>query len=51
VEFALKDVNKPIGVSEYSYTELPEKIKAELPELEELTKALKTIEKEQKNEK
>ena len=50
VEFALKDVNKPIGVSEYRYTELPEKIKAELPALEELTEALKTIEKEQKNE-
>lgn len=51
VEFALKDLNKPIGVSEYRYKELPEKIKAELPALEELTEALKTIEKEQKLEK
>lgn len=51
VEFALKDVNKPIGVSEYRYTELAEKIKAELPALEELAEELKNIEKEQKNEK
>jgi len=51
VEFALKDVNKPIGVSEYRYTELPEKIKAELPALEELAQELKNIEQEQKNEK
>jgi predicted nuclease of restriction endonuclease-like (RecB) superfamily len=50
VEFALKDINKPIGVSEYKYTELPEKIKAELPALDELTQELKNIENEQHNE-
>ncbi len=43
VEFALKDVNKPIGVSEYRYTELPENIKLGLQSLEQLTKELKTI--------
>jgi hypothetical protein len=36
VDFALKDVNKPIGVSEFSYKELPENIKNELPSFEEL---------------
>lgn len=36
VDFALKDVNKPIGVSEYSYKELPENIKNQLPTKEEL---------------
>lgn len=41
VEFALKDVNKPIGVSEYRYTELPENIKAELPTIKELTDELR----------
>lgn len=51
VEFALKDINKPIGVSEYKYTELPEQLKAELPTLEELTEELKTIEKNTKDEK
>lgn len=40
VEFALKDVNKPIGVSEFNYTELPENIKQGLPTLEELENEL-----------
>ncbi len=44
VEFALKDVNKPIGVSEYRYTELPENIKQGLPTMEQLTEQLKNIE-------
>ncbi len=51
VEFALKDIHKPIGVSEYRYTELPEQIKAELPALELLAKELKNIEKKSDNEK
>lgn len=41
VEFALKDVNKPIGVCEYRYKELPEDIKLGLPTLEQLTEELK----------
>jgi len=48
VEFALRDVNKPIGVSEYRYTELPENIKMELPTLEQLTAELKNIESDEK---
>lgn len=31
VDFSIKDINKPIGVSEYSYKRLPENIKAQLP--------------------
>jgi predicted nuclease of restriction endonuclease-like (RecB) superfamily len=43
VEFALKDINKPIGVSEYRYTELPDNIKQGLPTVEQLTDELKNI--------
>lgn len=43
VEFALKDVNNPIGVSEYSYIELPENIKENLGALEELATELKNL--------
>lgn len=44
VEFALKDVNKPIGVSEFNYTELPDNIKQGLPTLEEFENELRRIE-------
>jgi predicted nuclease of restriction endonuclease-like (RecB) superfamily len=43
VEFALKDVNKPIGVSEYNYTELPVEIKNALPSKEEFDNEIKKI--------
>jgi len=37
VEYALRDVNKPIGVAEYTLTrELPVELAAELPKVEEL---------------
>ena len=37
VEYALKDVNKPIGVSEYTITKnLPDKFKSSLPSIEEI---------------
>jgi len=37
VEYALKDLNKPIGVSEYTITKnLPEELKSSLPSIEEL---------------
>ncbi|MBU0710931.1 DUF1016 family protein [bacterium] len=37
VEYALKDVRKPIGVSEYKYTRaLPKDIRSELPSIEEI---------------
>ena len=44
VEFALKDINKPIGVSEFNYTQLPENIKKGLPTLEEFENELRRIE-------
>ena len=44
VEFALKDINKPIGVSEFSYTQLPENVKKALPTLEEFANELRRIE-------
>lgn len=41
VEYALKDVNKPIGVSEYELTRhLPEKYKNALPTIEEIEKEI-----------
>jgi predicted nuclease of restriction endonuclease-like (RecB) superfamily len=45
VEYALRDMNKPIGVSEFQFTEiLPEGIKSNLPSIEEIEKELKNIE-------
>lgn len=36
-EYALKDINKPIGVSEYELTQsLPEQFKSSLPTIEEI---------------
>ena len=40
VEFSLKDVNNPIGVSTFHYTELSDEIKAVLPSAEELQNEL-----------
>ena len=43
-EFALRDINKPIGVSEFSFTEiLPEELKSSLPTVEELEKELENL--------
>lgn len=37
VEFALRDMNKPMGVSEFSFTEvLPSELKSSLPTIEEI---------------
>lgn len=44
VEFALKDVNKPIGVSEYTYTQLPADIKDALPSQQQFENQLKSAE-------
>ena len=46
VEFSLKDVNNPIGVSNFHYTELAEDIKAALPSAEELQNELLIFEQE-----
>lgn len=36
-EYALKDINKPIGVSEYELTQaIPENLKGKLPSIEEI---------------
>jgi predicted nuclease of restriction endonuclease-like (RecB) superfamily len=43
VEFALKDINKPIGVSEFKYKELPDEIKNALPTPQELENQLRII--------
>ncbi|GHT34104.1 hypothetical protein FACS189434_09690 [Bacteroidia bacterium] len=48
VEFALKDINNPIGVSTYHYTELAETVKSALPSDEELNNELISF--ERKNE-
>jgi predicted nuclease of restriction endonuclease-like (RecB) superfamily len=44
-EFALRDINKPMGVSEFQLTEiLPEELKSSLPSIEEIENELKKIE-------
>jgi hypothetical protein len=40
VGFSLKDINNPIGVSTFHYTELADDIKAALPSAEELQNEL-----------
>lgn len=41
-EFALRDLNKPIGISEFNLTEiLPEELKSSLPTIEEIENELK----------
>jgi hypothetical protein len=41
-EFALRDMNKPMGVSEFNFTEiLPEELKSSLPTIEELENELR----------
>jgi predicted nuclease of restriction endonuclease-like (RecB) superfamily len=49
VEFTLKDSNKPIGVSEFKYKELPQEIKNALPTPQELENQLKELENQPKN--
>ncbi len=43
-EFALRDINKPMGVSEFQLTEmLPENLKSSLPSVEEIEEELKKL--------
>jgi hypothetical protein len=45
VEYALRDVHKPMGVSEYRLTDaIPEDIKPKLPSVEDLERELENIE-------
>lgn len=47
VEYALKDINKPIGVSEYQIMRiLPDEYKSSLPTIEEIEAELENIQKE-----
>jgi hypothetical protein len=42
VEYSLKDINKPIGVSEYTFTEkLPKIYQKNIPSVDEFEKILK----------
>lgn len=44
-EYALKDINQPIGVSEYQLTKLfPNELKSSLPSIEEIENELKNLE-------
>lgn len=43
-EFALRDINKPMGISEFQLTEiLPEELKSSLPTIEEIEQDLKKL--------
>ena len=43
-EFALRDINKPIGVSEFNFTEiLPDNLKSSLPTIEEIEREFKKL--------
>jgi predicted nuclease of restriction endonuclease-like (RecB) superfamily len=43
VEYALRDINKPLGISEFTFNELPDKIKSNLPTVDELENELKKL--------
>ena len=43
VEYALRDTKKPIGVSEYRLTRLPEELKSSLPTIEQLEEELRAV--------
>lgn len=44
-EFALRDINKPMGISEFNITEiLPENLKSSLPTIEEIEKEFSQLE-------
>lgn len=44
VEYSLKDMNKPIGVSEYQITHaLPDELKSSLPTVEEIEAELESV--------
>lgn len=43
VEYALQDINKPMGISEFTFKELPQNIQNNMPTVEELENELKKI--------
>ena len=51
VEYSLRDISKPIGVSEYKITrELPEELKSSLPDIKEIEAELNEVKEERNNE-
>jgi predicted nuclease of restriction endonuclease-like (RecB) superfamily len=44
VEYALRDIKKPLGISEFTFNELPDNIKRNMPTVLELEKELKKLE-------
>jgi len=43
VEYALRDMKKPLGVSEYTFNELPENIQKNMPSVSEIENELKKL--------
>lgn len=43
VEFALQDLNKPMGISEFTFNELPQNVQNNMPTVEELENELKKL--------
>ncbi|MEN9303510.1 MAG: hypothetical protein RL264_1939 [Bacteroidota bacterium] len=43
VEFALQDFNKPMGISEFTFNELPQNVQSNMPTIEELENELKKL--------
>lgn len=43
VEYALQDLNKPMGISEFTFSELPKNIQSNMPTVEELENELKKL--------
>jgi predicted nuclease of restriction endonuclease-like (RecB) superfamily len=43
VEYALRDIKKPLGISEFTFNELPEDIKGNMPTVSELENELKKL--------
>jgi predicted nuclease of restriction endonuclease-like (RecB) superfamily len=46
VEFALQDINKPMGISEFTFNELPKNVQNNMPTVEELENELNKLKKE-----
>lgn len=44
VEYALRDINKPIGVSAFQFNEMPTNLQSQLPTVEELEQELSDLE-------
>ncbi|MGA1846520.1 PDDEXK nuclease domain-containing protein [Deferribacter abyssi] len=51
VEYSLRDISKPIGVSEYKITrELPEELKSSLPDIKDIEASLNEVKEEKSDE-